>query len=291
MENFESISLKFFNNVKITPCDLYVKLSENKHIKVLKQKDVLTSDFIRKYINRKVENFFLTEADFKLHSQTIFSFTGGMEEMLDGLPKINHETINLFANELGIQNKHIQKTSLIVKEIIHSATVSKDLSGILKRGLFSKERFMYDHSYLTAIICNRLADKNDWTNTQGAKESLTLAAFYHDCELKSEKVYQVEVLGEASAFEKNHAQDAANKLGYSEEFSSESLKIIKNHHNVDGGNLGPLEHAFITCHEFVIELYRHKFDLSQVDDILQTMLEKFDSTGIRKQISKLQGIF
>jgi HD-GYP domain-containing protein (c-di-GMP phosphodiesterase class II) len=182
-EAYTSVRTVFFNKFDKSPCDLYLRLSDDKYVKVLNQNDELTSTFIGKYVSKKIFEFYLTNEDFKTHQDSLFDFHSNAKEILVQGKKVQlpeHEGMNEMMKELGVDEKQTKQINNISTQIVTDLnTGSHEFSSIISKFTTSSKRFLYDHSYLTALISCLIASKNEWGSTPN-KEKLCMASILHE---------------------------------------------------------------------------------------------------------------
>lgn len=118
---YTAVRTIFFNKFDNSPCDLYLKLSDNKVVKILNQNDELGSSFIEKYVSKKIFEFYLTAEDFKTYQDALFDFHSNAKEILVKGKRIalpQHDGMNEMMEELGMDEKQTKQINNISTQIV-----------------------------------------------------------------------------------------------------------------------------------------------------------------------------
>jgi len=295
---YTAVRTIFFNKFDKSPCDLYLKLSDNKHVKILNKDDDLTSTFIEKYVSKKIFEFYLTSEDFKIHQDSLFDFHSNAKEILVKGKKVQlpkNDGMNEVMQELGVSERHSQQISNISEQIVTDLnTGDHGFAKILGKFTSDSTRFPYDHSYLTALISCLIASQNEWGSTPN-KEKLCLASILHELGdedqlgLKlDDHLNRQDFQSGVSDFQIKSNQKLAAKLKDIPSVSLDVINIIEGYHNFSFGQLSPMTSCFSVAHQFVIELYKEKFKKDAIQGILERMGEIFKEGNPNKQLSCLK---
>lgn len=297
-EAYTSVRTIFFNKFENSPCDLFLRLSDNKYVKILNQNDELTSTFIEKYVCKKIFEFYLTNEDFKTHQDSLFDFHSNAKEILVNGKKVQlpeHEGMNEMMKELGVSEKQTQQINNISAQIVTDLnTGSHGFSNIIAKFTTSSKRFLYDHSYLTALISCLIASKNEWGTTPN-KEKLCLASILH--ELGDEDQLQLtlddnlsrqDFENGVSEFQVKANKKLAGRLKDVPSVSLDVINIIEGYHNFSFAQLSPMTSCFSVAHQFVILLYKEKFKKDAIPEIFKKMGTQFKEGNPAKQLEHLK---
>lgn len=293
-QNYQSVRTIFFNKFTKLDFDLFIKLSDQKFVKILNSGDSISPDFINKYVSKKIFEFFLTNEDYAQFRDQIFDFHSSAQEVLVEGRKIRvpcNENLNIMIESMGISPKETKRINEMTTRLVTDLnTEDSDITKLVKRFTTSDERFQYDHSYLTAVMSCQIAGQNEW-GTNPNKEKLCLASIIHDL---NHKVTDLESSLSSQDFsqgvnpnEKERTQKLSQSLRKVERIPIDVISIIENHLQINRPNLSPMTCCFVVGHQFVIELYKNKFDQDSIPDICNHLAKTFPEGNLRKQVDHL----
>lgn len=296
------IKISLIKKLKVYPCDFYIKLSADKHVKILSGNLDVNIDFLDRYSSRNITDFFVTRSDFYKYSDDLFSrilppaenFTNKESFYSQSL-----EAIKDIVSEIGVNENVIGLTT----ELIDSAVADlkdPELLDLLNKFKFSKDRYIYDHSMLTATFAVSLCEKFDWRSRQ-VMQKLVFASMFHDFAIVDPRLAFVDSSFKAnpdlSSLHKyeisNHAEVMCQILSRNKSISSEVLGIVAKHHEgreegesypkgIDSANLSILECVFIVAHEFANELYKIAFRPEKIPKAIENVLSFSNRSGFRQ---------
>ncbi len=291
-----------FNNVG---ADVYIKLSDEKFVKVINKDEMYDSGLIEKYTQRGVEKFYIREDDFKLffnHFQTLLRNELYKEEISEEkLIETQLSSVSFVHEALSSFNFSPDIVEL-VENITHSniRLVKKSntkLFDMLKHIVRSKS-YLYEHSLMTSYISIEIAKKMNWSNTN-TLEKLSLASLLHDIYLddKLAKVHDIEKekLKELDWKETKRVQDhsfqIAQQIRSSEGFPPDLDNILLNHHELPDSSgyprgLSALKISPISCIFILSEKIAHTLffegDSGDTVNKLNLELEKYNFGNFKK---------
>jgi hypothetical protein len=295
---YTAVRTIFFNKFDNSPCDLYLKLSDNKVVKILNQNDELGNSFIEKYVSKKIFEFYLTAEDFKTYQDALFDFHSNAKEILVKGKRIalpQHDGMNEMMEELGMDEKQTKQINNISTQIVTDLNTGEHaFSKIIGKFTTNTKRFLYDHSYLTALISCLIASQNEWGTTPN-KEKLCLASILHELGDEDqlnlgldENLLRQDFNDGLNEFQVKVNQRLAEKLKKVPTVSLDVINIIEGYHNFKFPQLSPMTSCFSVAHQFVIELYREKFKKESLPDIFKRMSSIFTEGNPAKQLELLK---
>ena len=148
---------------KTYPCDFYIKLNDNKYIKVLASNEIIESEFIQKYIDKDISYFYIPSESYDKFAETAFRkktvFKKKEEEVNASIDSI--EALHTYTKNLGISEIVIRQAKALHEQIEKNTTskIVKRLLGKLKK---LEGSFLYNHSYETATIALTAGKKFNW---------------------------------------------------------------------------------------------------------------------------------
>jgi hypothetical protein len=300
---FLSIDAEKIKAKKKFPCDLYLKISAEKTVKVFKQGEPIDERF-SKYSEKGVSEYlFLTDDYYKIDSSKltkVFDFEKFEKEPASQFEK----QINIvyeMARDLGVDEIVFHQMEETMNKFGQTLDDPKVKSLIDEFNSLSGT-FLFKHSYLISILCFSIVRKLDW----GSDDQLGrfgVAAMLHDLGYSRPEYAHFELslndedLPEEIKQEiKLHSSNIANKLMESDRLHVDIIKMIKLHHYFDLFNeeekdvaFGRLNHQsciFLMVHYFVIKLYQSMFKVEKISEILDEVAETFGK-GTFRSIAKV----
>jgi hypothetical protein len=312
-------TIKKIKLLGIVPCDVYIRLSGDKYLKVCNKGDLLDDRRLQKYIDKGMEYFYIDMEEYYENQDAFYPKDIANPEKFSSTDEHatkSHEALHELISDFGITESVLKSTEQNIED------VAKGLEGTAVDGLLEKfknspDTFIYDHSYLTTIFVVALSQELDW-GSEKITAKLCFASMFHDLGIEDPKMAFLEgnpkeLLMKQKKPERDmildHPKIITEKLSQISSVEGDVLNIIQNHHEgssetgypkgTSGINISQLTCAFILAHEFVLALYRVGFNLSKLDIILEKVSTKFSSgnfkallepfkTAVKKNISGIQ---
>jgi hypothetical protein len=295
--DYTGVRTVFFNKFDEIPFDIFIKLSEEKYVKALKVGDQMTDEFINKYVSKKVFEFFLTNEVYQEFKELIFDFHSSAKIILVKGREIrvpDNNNLNHMMEELGVPQKETRKINEMSTRIVSDLNnEDKSVSKLLENFTSSNERFIYDHSYLTAVISCQLANANEW-GTNPNKEKLCLASILHELRGSHNDnmtidahIKQQELNNGISPELLENVKLLTSQLRQIDAIPIDVVSILENSLNFTQPTLSPMTCCFVVAHQYVIELYKEEFDNSNNPDIFDRLSSLFPSANLNKQVKNL----
>ena len=306
--NYKKIKTVFFLRFQKTLCDIYIKLSEKKYVKVFHEEGTFNASDITRFLNKNIHNLYLTNEDYEKFkvSMAKMPFLEGLEQDEDD--NDNFETTQAVLSSLlqtyGISDSLIQKG---FQKIIYTKNKINSSSELISIFEIRKESYSFysDHSLMVALLIGLTLDKMDWYSDENA-EKLYMVSILHDSLLEEEIVNIIES-GDMTRFEfitdnqKDeyfaHPNKTAEMIRTKTKLHQEIATIISEHHEKPDGsgfprrltyqNIHPLSALFIVVHEFVEQLYLTGFSPDLRSGILDNMKEKYTNGHFNSVYQKL----
>jgi HD-GYP domain-containing protein (c-di-GMP phosphodiesterase class II) len=296
-----------FNNV----CsDVYIKISDQKFVKIINKDELYDSGLVNKYKEKEVTEFYVKKSDFE-------SFFKNFQNILRiELSRKNENE----KDKLGVQLSAVS----FIHEAIESLNFSKDIIELadnvaksnialvkkvdnhifeLLNSLMQNKEFLYKHSLMTSYISIEIARKMNWSSNN-TFEKLSLASMLHDIYLDNElaethDLSPVSISGldwRKTKRIKDHSFRLAQKVRTSEGFPPDLDNIILNHHELPDGSgyprgLSATNISSISC-IFILAEHLTKILLSNKDIIkdkseLKNNFKDFKGGNFRKPLEGL----
>ncbi len=298
-KDFKRIKIFFFWKFNKSLCDIYVKLSNVKFVRIINKDTYYSKEDIDKYINRKQKYLYIFTDDYEQHSanlaQTPFLIldTDNIKKGdKDNLIQANHAMIHELVKSVGISSSVIALAKKQTDEMLKVVNKDDHLYKMMIRAR-SKRNYIYDHSYLTTLFACEICSKMEWTSKE-TLQKLAMASTFHDLLLNDPNLAMIDDLEtllqgnytptQISEF-KRHPLDMAEMLQNCKHMPADIDTIVLQHHeNVTGTGyphkLSPIRISqlvcvFIIAHDFVNNLYNVEFDQTQIPTILNKFKLKY----------------
>jgi HD-GYP domain-containing protein (c-di-GMP phosphodiesterase class II) len=301
------IKLQFLRKFTELPFNIYLQLRKEKHVKIRNAGETLEDDLISRYKSKGIKEFFLTLEDFHAYHDLIYnlpfiSATSNPKNPEQHIKEI-HEVLIEVIRDVGLNDVVIGLANQYAHSVLDYTGSKASLALMMEASIKNQYSYIYDHSYLTSVICAKVSNKISWMTTD-LEEKICVAAVFHDLALSDTKYpYFIDVerieFSEIPKKERkeylSHPTEMATILRDSESISDEVITIVLQHHEtIDGSGfpkklssltMTPIVGLFIMVHDFVDELYRSNFDCQQYSKLVVKIFNKYDC-GNFKEVAK-----
>lgn len=294
-------------------CDTYIKLSDNKYVKIQKAGTTYSREDLDKYRFKGIKQLYIKNDDFFKYdvSFTNLSFLERTEsfaklteeQMLLRLSDV-HLQLHDLAKSLGISDQAIAMAEDNTKNLIFFISDHPGLEALFIHKA-TQEDYLYDHSYFTAIVCAEIFTKLGLNANEGLKK-LCQASIMHDITIKNAKIAQARGQNDPKLLDftkeevrnyLKHPTLSANLLEATGQFSPDVIEIVRYHHiTPEGGfpekihpsRLSLLTSVFIIAHEFVSKMYDNNFDKERISKIVLEMVLRYREPNFKKALSAFE---
>jgi len=306
---FQKVRLFNFYRFNKTHCHVYLKLSRMKYVKVLNQNIKYSRIELDKLKAKSIDYLYIRNEDFQrfqvsffrnsfLEFDTNLASPAELNEKLEFTHAMLHELVL----NLGFSKDAIELTEKSLQAIF--GIVEKDIRlGDLLNSFKGRDDYLYDHSYLTSVICcDILKRMGIWSDER--METLTYASLFHDITLKSPELAKItkkndDALNKFSQEEVKrylrHPLDAFELVLENPRIPKKVADIICQHHETPEGdgfpnklrpvNIDRLSCIFIMAHDFVNALDEFDYDEAKIGSILDYMQGRYH-VGPFKEVLK-----
>jgi HD-GYP domain-containing protein (c-di-GMP phosphodiesterase class II) len=279
-----AMDFKIFSNISKAPCDIYIKLSDTKFVKILSDgDDQQPSQVISKYTVKGVVDLYIKSSDIDKFKEKIKS------EIFSINPEKNHvaqkilitESVIGIARDFGISEYIVEGINDTFLEVSNDLADEKKLDGILKMVKDAEGSIIANHSYLTAVFATLICTRTNWATIQ-VRKNICLASILHDIELTTSPFYmhefksleEINKLDSKSASKfKEHGTHLAEALSKNSSIPNDAINLIAKHHLGSKGNSYPNENSssqlsppnclFNVAHQLSIELCKVNFNFEK----------------------------
>jgi len=284
--------------------DVYVKLSDDKMLKIINKDENYDKEQITKYSDR-VKYLYVKTSDYP---SLIREMYGELKEKLkmntslDVVLDAQVEGIKMVCG--NIQNFKIDEdTETMLNDITLSCieTVKKlaTLKNLFEQFMSDKMGYLHKHSLLIGYLTSLAALRMKW-NTDSSLQKITFSAILHDCVLKSSKEAMIDSMAEIEAADlskqdkqriKMHALEASEMVRNMKDIPPDVDSIILTHHERPDGlgfprglratQVSQIAALFIIGETFVNSIYDKVLDRDQCLKMIDKMKGTFDKGNYR----------
>lgn len=288
---YSKVRVELIFKVNVLPCSLYVRLSEQKFVKVMNQGDLFTQSDIMRFAKKSVQYLYIESKDLKgFFEKMLNEYTAKVH--LEGLAADTNDgsvvgEVQETIHDIGAQFGFTPELELVAKANVQLALKlmrkDKNMAVVLQKLLANKSAYNFTHGVAVATVACDLARRMTWDSEQTFFK-LTLAALLHDSPLGDLEIAQVQDVPDGVDLEKTyskkeaeawrkHPNEAANIVKNFSDIPPDIDVIIQQHHERPDGNgmpnklghlrIAPLSAIFIVAHDMVCyaaELKTEVFD-------------------------------
>ncbi len=297
-EEYKKIKLIYFLRFNEVLCEIYVKLSDEKYVKIISKGDTYSRADLDKYRSKKITHLYISKSDYSEFS-TNFAGTPFLIENkklpadeVENAVVSTLEIIHELVNDVGFTD---QVLNLVDYSIFQIESQLKDDQVILKllNKMRDKKDYLIDHSYLLAYVANSICLEMEWDKDE-TREKLYYAALLHDITVKNSNLAMavdlqlvdlVNFSEDEIANYKKHPTQIAELIRSSNNIPLNVDELVENHHEKPEQTgfprgLGPsrvslLSGIFNVAHAFVNELYRNEFDVEAMPRVFRQLKKRF----------------
>lgn len=289
-EKFCKINADLLASMSNLQCDVFIKLSDHKYVKLFKGGTVFSKDDIEKLIqSKKVRNLYLHCDDLKVFIDCYYkdlmtdlnNHTADEDQLFKTISRTNdliHELSHKIGFSSDIQALAKASVSITLKMIGTHPKISKALAQSLVKG----QNYISNHSLMLANIACAIAAKMDWpSNTTFHK--LVLASLFHDFTLSDPQLAKVATLEDLNKIAENKSSETYKEIHSHPLKSAELLRgmkeipgdvdflVFQHHERPDGSGfpkglrshqIVALSAVFIFAHDMVEEILTLKLEFN-----------------------------
>jgi HD-GYP domain-containing protein (c-di-GMP phosphodiesterase class II) len=307
------IQIKDFENLELAPTDIFIKLGDDKYVKVFHRYQEFTNVDLSKYEDKGVNSLWVKENDFGTFIQYVAQGFINKIELGEhdlskwDLPKECHQRVYQIVNAIGLDEKSLKLTGAALGSVLTGLSGSS-LENIIMSTL-KNDDYITEHSLLVAYIACAVSQATEWNNPENDVR-LSMAALFHDIKCVSPEVAQI-ISTESAEFknlpyrdQKNvfeHPKLAADLLKEVDGIPMGVDKIILNHEErpdgtgfprgLDYRHFDPLTGIFVLSHEIVDFIYTAGFYRDNIYVALRELTDRYPKSFFPKIIEGLYKSF
>lgn len=308
IQEYYGVRIHNFLRFNKTQCDIFLKLGENKFVKILNKDSEYDIDFIDKYILRNIHHFYIQKNDYDqflvaFGASKFLSFEGETTTTFLQEAQKTHRYLSTLMTGIGISQYVIDIANEVSLKVVEEVSGEKQFSDLLKRLINSKD-YTYDHTFLITTICSHICKELDLNNS--ALQKLSFASLIHDLGISDTKLCYLHDINpeeitslpqEERSIIKDH-HDLLTQVQNIPDLTDDIKNILKYHHlfdekytynpNFQIERLNTIVSIFLVAHAFANELYKNDFNKVNNRDIITVLKYKFKTKNFTKIIKALE---
>ena len=304
------IRLLHFLRFNSLDCNLYVKLSNKKYVKIINKYDLYTTDDILKFEKKGINDFYVKGNDYIPFVENLINIINlkvsdpkNATKQHASIFMTTSELINQLINSIGITEQTKKTIEHVIYSTVNAIEQNPKVANILSKINIGKEPYIYEHSLLQSYISSSLISIMNYSS-ESIMHKLCLASFLHDITFKNTKHAKLNNLDGLSwqdmKIVSNHPAKAAQLATTFNNFFVDVDKIIIDHHETFKGDgfpkgiganqIPPLSGLFIICHDIVDLIYdseKEKFSSNEFSKIVNSIKSKYSAFTDIKHVREI----
>jgi putative nucleotidyltransferase with HDIG domain len=314
-ELFVAVRTDYLLKVNHYLCDIYIKISDEKYLKIFKSNVDFNIDDLARLNKKNIEYVYVKDNDFEklLDSMNVFEPECLAEEVQLGKVTISSELsftqdiLHKLTGRIGINEKvtkYVQRSLTLLFSFLEQ---DQDLKKLL-RYLEKDRNFLSEHSIMVACVASAVLGQTTYGNDANNLK-LSLAAIFHDLGINKEKFHGFELLQnddyedlskrELDAY-KGHVVAGFEILEKFSSIPSDVDKIILHHHEKYDGSGFPrgvgwskipfLSVVFIVSHELVVYFFKNEYSEEKFLKFIEEKKKVYHEGSFKEIILALEKI-
>ncbi len=309
--DFVPVRIRGLVKTQPLPCDIYVRLSDSKFVKVFNANSAFSAKDLDKYLSKSVESLYVVKENRRDYLKCL---TGSVIASLSSKESSEAEISQAMKDSFAIASDSFkaigfsEDTQQIAKAYSEAAAnlvnANPRLSDLLEKIKSDPEDYLGSHSMLLSLVSCALVRCMPWASETIYKK-LSLASFLHDITLPNSATAQVVSLKEAEGkFSKeeielirNHPLEGAALVRQITEIPPDVDNIIIQHHEhgdgtgfpnqINSQRISPLSAIFIIAHDFCFAYLTKKQNIS-LGAFLAINESKYNSGSFKQVLKDMQ---
>ncbi len=309
------VRIDYFLKFSKVICDVFIKLSEEKYIKIINRHQEYSEDDINKYIDKECNHLYIKEFDFKLFVngvvKNIQEKNHSKLPVLAGensfIPLTCQETVHEMVHKMGLSTQALMLTNEAINstiKLVQKNDVYKLLKKTLGEGTYISEISMLVN-YISCAICR----ESEWKAPDNYLR-LSIASFFQNISLNEDNLAKIEMTS-TPEFEDlfntskkkvtEHPSKSADQVLKIKGLPIGVDKIIMNHHErydgkgfprgIDYTRLDPMTSIFVVSLELANTLYETGFYRDAIIEKILEMESRYTKGSFAKIMSAMKVAF
>ncbi|MBF0208495.1 MAG: HD domain-containing protein [Oligoflexia bacterium] len=325
---YSRVRIVHFLHFNTVNCDVYLRLSEGKFVKILNKDELFSKEVLRKYTRKEVEYLYIEQTSFENFSKMVLDYCKRSLEIdmccLDALSgtssldaKVDAQVWGIssifeIANKLGLDPRMVELTTVICNSTLDVLRNQSSIKGLLEK-LIKSDNFLYQHSLLSVYIASAAATEMGW-DERSTMEKLATAGILHDLSLervsdsiKPENLEQFDIISDDQTIDRrvkkiimNHPLDTYAMVKNATAFQDVDNIILHHHelpngegfpHKLSASQIPPLTCLFILAETFARKIITKEINDDVVRELLLSFKKDYKQGNFRKPLEGLLSVF
>lgn len=303
--NDEKIPLNsnLFMKMNDVPCDVFVKLNDDKFVKIINKKEIFETEIVKKLILKGVKSFYINRSELSAYNDSALNAFNSLYRVKknksdDNLKsQHNNKAIEMLKNNLakcGFSKAMLETADEIIKSQVELVLKVDNISEFLEKFQNFGQNYAH-HSRLVSFITISILKEIGW-DSESTIHKMGLAALLHDISLPDHLInrhdfvsrsdsrveFQLKTLEDSNrlAFFNHPEESAQIATRFCSGFPEVSQCILE-HHELPSGNGFPNKLNFNKIHPLAGVLH--------IADVTAELFftKNFDSDAVRDDLEKL----
>jgi len=316
---YKKIKIKRILNFNEVICDVFIKLSSRKFVKIINKDEQFDHSHVIKYMNKNIRYLFIP---IESYQELMGSFSNLVMEKFEKVIKTQKSgplrtiaELSCYqmcldqAREFGIDEVMSKHVNYAIEANLQTLTSDTGFAQLLNN-IQNAGPYLAGHSLLLSFICGKISAQTEWNNHL-ALQKLSLASMLHDAAFDSDDfLIQIsdltpEIRKELSKKDlekvQNHASIAATIVANGKNLVPDVDTIIAQHHERPDGNgfprgigalnIAPLTTIFIIAEDFVDRIFAKKKEEIDMIKIHADFESKYRKGNFKKSLDAFYKAF
>lgn len=303
---YNKISIDKFFKFNIESLSVFIKLSEEKYIKIIEEEDNEPKEIIEKYARKGVKYLYLKSEAYQRFLSSV------NDKLSDILTKSNQkveqvieaqyqsiENIHESLANVGINPVAMELADKAVEATIKNLKKASNLSVLINQ-MINNQNYIYDLAMLNSYLSTAIAKETDWA-TDSSYQKLAMAALIQDISLENEEYAKIismesteflDLNAEMQLSVKEHPYNSVTLMDEVESFSSDCRNIIMEHHElpesrgfprgINQMKISPLSCIMIISNQYARKILLNGNSKESIESVKKEISEKFSKGNFRK---------
>ena len=321
--NFIAVKAEQFLSIESSQssCDVYIKIENKdtgpKYLKRLHANNTFSKEEVQKYIIGGLKEFYVPADQYQEYVNMI------SVEIIRSLKNKKNENLDVFMLKSFAYDTALERLKLFgivddltihlaqetIKKITKSIEKNETLTNYMKHLKSSSSSFAFFHSFLIALLAERLAKAFDWYSAQ-ARDKLVYLAYFHDISLSSSKLSIISSETDIEMYSltdaerdsvMNHATRSAELLSNFKEIPFGLAQLVTEHHGSKKGfgfpenlntSISPLAIMFMVLEDFSTAFIKYNIETAEdIQLIFEGLKNKYNHPTYTETLVSLKSIF
>jgi hypothetical protein len=303
--------LRYNKNLK----DIYIKISQDKYLKVFREGTCYNRDDILKYKDKGATHLYVLASDFEngvenIEHKEFLSFdkeldTNSSEDTFSNTIEVIQDLIK----ETGIDQQIVNMVDYTVYKIEEQLTDKKDNLALVMKKFQRRGDYLSDSAYAVSYMSCMLCSKMNW-DTEETRQKLIFASMLHDVFVDNVAIAKAMDFGEdISGCYASHLIDdyklhpikIAEKIKKNTKLPMNLEELVLCHHELPDGSGFPrgydshritqLSAVFNIARNFVNLLFKYDFDEKKIPKILSHFIKHYNVGNYKQPLKALIASF